>query len=57
MNGDSSRELVLQLSHLEVNALLAILLRAPETESTPAALIEVLLHRVLRALSQAMIEA
>ncbi|WP_395094532.1 hypothetical protein [Armatimonas sp.] len=48
---------MLQLSHLEVNALLAILLRAPETESTPAALIEVLLHRVLRALSQAMIEA
>ena len=56
MNEDASRELVLKLSHSEVNALLAILLRAPETEITPAALIEALLRRVLRALSQTMIE-
>lgn len=56
MNEDPSRELVLQLSHDEVNALLAILLRAPETEIIPAALIGELLHIVLVALSKVMIE-
>ena len=47
----SEETVVLSLTREETDALLALLLRTPETESLPAQRIEQLLFRVLRKVS------